>query len=61
MNALGAALTAHRDTCTTCTRYRACGIYLHIVTAHTDPRKRWAGPVAPRTVLSVRESPEVTA
>lgn len=60
MNALGRALAAHRASCTACTPHRACGIYLHIVTAHTDPRKRWDGPVAPRTVLSVRESPEVT-
>ena len=60
MNALGAALTGHRAACTTCTEYRACRIYLHIVLAHTDPRKRWDGPVAPRTVMTVRESPEVT-
>lgn len=56
MNALGRALTGHRDTCPHCTRQRACSKYLQIARDHTEQRRIWTGSTAPSTRLDVREA-----
>ena len=53
---LGQMLRWHRSHCTTCTSIRACPEYLDIAREFTQPRQIHTGPVAPRTILSVRET-----
>jgi hypothetical protein len=52
---LGQVLAWHRGLCPACTRDRACPEYLEITGEFTEPRRIWAGPVAARVTLSVRE------
>lgn len=52
--ALGQALTVHRAQHPDCDRH--CPAYLDIARQHTTPRQIYAGPVAARTILSVKES-----
>jgi hypothetical protein len=52
---LGQMLAWHRSLCGQCSPDRACGEYLDIVDEFTVPRQLYAGPVAPSTILSVRE------
>ena len=53
---LGQMLKWHRSHCTTCTSIRACPEYLDITREYTQPRQIHTGPVAPRTILDVRET-----
>jgi hypothetical protein len=53
---LGQVLAWHAGLCPVCvTRVRACGEYLEIAAEFTEARRVYAGPVAARFVLSVRE------
>ena len=53
---LGQMLAWHRSLCRSCTFEWPCGEYLEIVGEYTQPRQIHTGPVAPRTILDVRET-----
>ena len=53
---LGQMLRWHRAHCPACTSTRACPEYREIIDEFTQPRQIHTGPVAPRTILSVRET-----
>ena len=49
-------LVDHRGACPDCTETRACLVYIEIAKASVEARVLWAGPVMPRTVMSIREA-----